>query len=226
MTRSMTQPVIAIFDLDQTITRSDTYAAFLIHFLVRNPGRILKSIWLPFALALHKLGARDNSWLKKVFLHSIAGGASREAIERCSDRFLRDIFANEIRPGAKLVIRRHREAGDFLLMATASFDFYAQRLGEYLGFDDIIATNSKWNLAGQLTGSIDGNNCYGAAKLARVNSYIDLWEKRPYTVAYTDHHSDTSLLAWADQPVVVNPKPTLLEIAIKEGYEIQDWEII
>jgi phosphoserine phosphatase len=110
-------------------------------------------------------------------------------------------------------------------MVTASFDFYARRLGESLGFDDVIATYSKWDSAGRLTSGIEGNNCYGPAKLERVNAYMDRWEQRPYTVAYTDHHSDASLLASVDQPVVVNPKRTLRDIAVKEGYEIQDWEV-
>jgi hypothetical protein len=78
----------AIFDLDRTITQRDTYVAFLLKFLLNSPSKVIFSSWLPIAVLMHKIGLRDNTWLKTVFLRSIAGGASKLEIETLSERFV------------------------------------------------------------------------------------------------------------------------------------------
>jgi HAD superfamily hydrolase (TIGR01490 family) len=181
-----------------------------------NPIKFVYSSWLLIAVIMHKFGLRDNTWLKTTFLRSIVGGATKIEIESRTEKFVMSLIANEIRPGAQMAIDRHRDAGDYLLLVTASFDFYVEKLASLLGFDDIIATKPEWDSQDRLTGGIDGANCYGAEKLHRVIGYIERWRQQPFTVAYTDHYSDEPLLEWADKAVVVNPEPTLRGIANKK----------
>jgi len=61
---------ISIFDLDGTLTKTDTYLPYLIGFLKRNPRRWLKAIILPFAVVMFYLKIRNNEWLKTIFLQS------------------------------------------------------------------------------------------------------------------------------------------------------------
>jgi HAD superfamily hydrolase (TIGR01490 family) len=220
----MDKPVIAIFDLDHTITRIDTYVAFLSNYIVNNPLKGLNMCWLPLAVLMHKLGLRDNTWLKVTFLRSIAGGATKHDIEYGVEHFVTRLINNGIRPGAKLAIERHRKAGDFLLLVSASFDFYVEKIALVLGFDDIIVTKSEWDSQGRLTGRIVGSNCYGSEKLIRVISYIECYGQQPYTVAYADHYSDIPLLAWVDRAVAVNPEAALRDIALKEGFDVENWD--
>jgi HAD superfamily hydrolase (TIGR01490 family) len=219
----MDKQVIAIFDLDYTITNRDTYIAFLLQFLLSSPSKVVHSSWLPIAFLMHKFGLRDNAWLKTTFLRSIAGGATKREIESCTQRLVGQLIDSRIRPGAKLAIKRHRDAGDTLLMVTASFDFYAEKMASLLGFDDIIATKSEWDSNDRLTGGIDGGNCYGAEKLNRAIRYVERLEQNTYTVAYADHYSDVPLLEWVDRAVAVNPEPRLLGIALDKGFNVQNW---
>ena len=61
---------ISIFDLDGTLTKSDTYLAYLVGFLKRNPKRWFKALILPFAVVMFYLKIRDNQWLKNYFFNN------------------------------------------------------------------------------------------------------------------------------------------------------------
>jgi phosphatidylglycerophosphatase C len=219
-----TNKVVAIFDLDKTITRKDTYLAFLVHLLRRHPTRILRSTWLPFAVFLYKLRLRDNSWLKKTFLQSIAGGMSRTQITLCTHQFLDTLIKQGLRPSALQAIKCHKDADHQLILATASFDFYTQELGHRLGFDKIICTQSCWDDNNNLLGKIKGENCYGENKLARLAEYFGDHRHQLHLIGYTDHHSDTPFLQWVDQAVAINPTHKLRKIANLKGFAIENWE--
>jgi phosphatidylglycerophosphatase C len=216
--------VAAIFDLDHTITKQDTYLAFLLSILSKRPKRWWRSmVWLPLALALYQLKLRDNSWLKETFLDVIAGGASREQIKCWVERFLTRLLDKGIRGGALDAIRRHREAGHHLVMISASFDFYTEELGQRLGFEKVICTRSVWDPTGNLRGELEGGNCYGHTKVSRLETYFGDQRHQWYLIGYSDHHSDLPLLQWVDRPVVINPTAPLAKIAVRYEYEMQRW---
>ena len=216
--------VVAIFDLDKTITRKDTYLGFLADILRMYPTRMLRSVWLPLAVFLYKIRLRNNSWLKKTFLQSIAGGMSRPQITQCTDQFLDRLIQQGLRPSALQAIKCHKDADHQLIMATASFDFYTQELGHRLGFDKVICTQSSWDETNKLQGKIHGENCYGQNKLARLTEYFGAQRNELHLIGYTDHHSDAPFLQWVDQAVAVNPTHKLRKIAMQQGFAIEDWE--
>ena len=68
-------------------------------------------------------------------------------------------------------------------------------------------------------GGIDGENCYGAAKVRAVSEALP--ERKNCTITtYTDHHSDWDLLLESDIPVAVNPTRKLRRLAHARGIEI------
>ena len=81
-----------IFDLDGTLTKSDTYLPYLIGFLKRNPQRWFKALTLPLAVILFYLKLRDNQWLKTIFLTVILGGETKENILVWNKIFLDNSF--------------------------------------------------------------------------------------------------------------------------------------
>ena len=212
-----------VFDLDHTITKLDTYLAFLLSVLRGRPSRLLPSVLLLNAVFLHKIGLKDNSWLKEQFLRTIVGGASREQVDGWTEKFIAGLLKNQIYPTALKRIEHHRKAGCRLLMASASFDFYVTKIAQQLGFDDVICTRSTWGDSDTLMGEIDGNNCYGQAKLEKLRAYFGTKRDKWYVIGYSDHHSDAPMLDWVDQPVAVNPTKKLRNIAEKSGYDIQLW---
>lgn len=213
-----------IFDLDGTITRRDTYAAFLLGFLRRYPHRALRSVWLPLAALLYMLRFRDNAWLKQTFLQSIAGGATELEVSSYTKEFVARLIRTGIRPGALRAIRDHREKGHHLILVTASFDFYVRELADQLGIESLICTRSMWDGTGKLKGKINGHNCYGPEKLKQLISHFGNQRDQWYLIGYSDHHSDSGLLNWVDRAVAVNPTRKLKAAILAKGYPTEDWD--
>ena len=82
-----------------------------------------------------------------------------------------------IRPGARKAIARDKAEGRRVVMATASYRLYAAAIAERLGFDDVIGTGSIIGLDERVHAKIDGENCYGPAKLRMVADWLE--QERP-----------------------------------------------
>ena len=92
--------------------------------------------------------------------------AGRAAVARIAAAFA---VREAVRSGALAQIAADRADGLTIVMATASFDFYARAIAARLGIEHVVATRSVW--AGDwLRPGIDGDNCYGAAKLAMLDA--------------------------------------------------------
>jgi phosphatidylglycerophosphatase C len=218
-----TDDVIAIFDLDGTITRRDTYAAYLLGYLRRHPP-----VWwrLPsFALVAARLLGRgdDGSGMKAAALSAVFGGVDRARIDAWNDRFVPWCRRRLLRAGAEARIAAHRAAGHRLLLATASLDLYVHRLARELGFDEVLCTRVAWTAEGRIAGDLDGGNLKGDAKLAAVRGVVATAHGTPFVIAYSDHHADLPLLRWADRGVAVCPTARLAAAAAAEGLAVENW---
>ena len=215
---------VAVFDLDRTVTRAGTYTPFLLSCIppgLGMAGRMSKA--LAGAVA-YQLGLTTRGALKARMLEVSIAGATRDQVDAWSEAFVARWLQTHIRPGARAAIARHRSAGDRLVLATASFDFYARVFAARLGFDDVIATVSVWDENGRLRAALAGENCYGAVKLAAVQSYLAGRPSPARVVAYSDHHTDFALLRWAQEGVAVNPNAKLRRLAAAHGLATVDWD--
>src|ERR1700730_12004262 len=79
---------VAVFDLDGTLTWSDTLFPFLMSFLLRHPWRVLRLWRLPFAACSFLVQNRDRGLLKSRVISMVMGGAARTAIDACADSFV------------------------------------------------------------------------------------------------------------------------------------------
>ncbi len=123
-----------------------------------------------------------------------------------------------VRPGALAQLAADRAAGLDIVLATASFDFYAARIAARLGIATVVATGSVWD-GDRLRPRIAGDNCYGAAKAAMVAARV----APPIARAYSDHVSDAPLFALAAAAVAVNPSRGLRRLAAERGWAVVDW---
>lgn len=217
-------PRIAIFDLDGTVTRSDTFVRFLVGSLWRSPSRWLRTPLLAAAVALFALRRRDNSWLKAFFLRHIVGGRPRSSVAVHARRHVDATLTRHVLGGARNEIDRLKRAGARLVLATASPDIYVEELARGLGFDDVVCTRVGHDGAGLWTGRLDGPNCYGPEKKRRVDAYLaDVGATWDDVAFYSDHHTDLCLLEAARSGFAVNPTPQLARIAAERGLPVLDW---
>lgn len=199
------EPVLAIFDLDGTLTRRDTYVPFLLGVLLRHPPSLVRACTLVGPLLLYLLGKRSNSWLKERFLVTICSRAPRSVIDKWSRQFGERVFERGLRPELHARLAAHRTLGHRILLATASLDLYVHTIARALKCDAVVCTTT---LPDYLR--LDSPNCYGPEKLRRVAEWKQRNVPEGWTVVYTDHHADLPLLEWADHAVLVAPTPRLL----------------
>ncbi len=220
---STTRPVVAVFDLDRTITRAGTYTPFLLHCAPAMPATVVRMAAALGAMAAYAAKRITRGALKARMLELFIAGATRPQVAAWAAEFVGRWLRSHLRPGAVRAIEAHRTAGHRIILVTASFDFYAQIFADRLGFHHLIATESVWDQSECLCPALAGDNCYGPAKLAAVKSYLAKQPQRSHIIAYSDHHSDCELLRWADQGVAVNPNGRLRALAQRHGLAIADW---
>ncbi|QNP45274.1 HAD-IB family hydrolase [Sphingomonas sediminicola] len=216
----------AIYDMDRTITRHATYTPFLLHCAMRSaPWRLLL---LPFVIAsmlCYALKLIDRGKLKEIN-HRLLLGHKRHPreLKPLVESFADRTAASNVRPGARAAIERDKAEGRRVVMATASYRLYADAIGERLGFDDVIGTGSIIGLDERVHAKIDGENCYGPAKLRMVSDWLSKSGfERGHVRFYSDHASDAPVFEWADEAVAVNPHAKLARLALARGWTVEDW---
>ena len=194
---------VAVFDLDGTLTWRDTFALFLMSYLLRHPWRVL-GIWrLPFALFSFVARNRDRGLLKSRVIRMFMGGATRSAVDACALSFVDGLIPRRrFRPAALAVLETHREAGDHLVLLSASPDLYVPRIGRSLGFELTLCTEIEWR-ADRLDGGLKTPNRHGAEKLRCL-----IWLRQRYPelpiIAYGNSASDLDHMRHADRALLVN----------------------
>jgi HAD superfamily hydrolase (TIGR01490 family) len=219
---------LAIYDMDRTVTRRPTFTSFLLHCTLRRAPWRLVFVPVVIATMLAYVGKLITRARLKEINHALLIGRSihpaklRPLVESFADTQV----AGNIRPGARAAIARDKAQGRRVVMATASYRFYAAAIAERLGFDDVIGTNTLLGLDDAVICRIDGENCYGEAKMRMVAGWVEasgLTGRHGHVRFYSDHVTDAPVFEWADEAVAVNPHGRLRELAARRGWAVEDW---
>jgi len=219
---------LAIYDMDRTITRAPTWTPFLA-FAMRRRARWRLALlpWAAIAGLAYVLKLIDRAELKQTTQRWLLGGSlAADHVASVTDAFADHVVATGVLDGARARIAADKAGGYRLVMATASYAFYARAIAERLGFDDAIATESETDPAGALKPGIAGENCYGPAKLRMIEAWMagaGIARDDADIRFYSDHVSDAPVLAWADEPFAVNAHGPLKSLAKAKGWPILDW---
>jgi len=217
----------AIYDMDRTVNRHATYTPFLLHCAMRRaPWRLLLIPLVIASMLAYVAKLIDRGRLKEIN-HRLLLGHKRhpQELKPLVESFAERTMASNIRPGARAAIARDKAEGRRIIMATASYTLYADAIGRNLGFDDVIGTGSIIGLDERVHAKIDGDNCYGPAKLRMVADWLTRSSfTRGHVRFYSDHASDAPVFEWADEAVAVNPHERLARMAKERGWKVEDWD--
>jgi HAD superfamily hydrolase (TIGR01490 family) len=219
---------LAIYDMDKTITHAPTWTSFLIRTARRQaPWRLAFLPLAGVAAGAYALKAIDRGRLKQITQALLLGHRMRDIdAKRAAEHFADSVIASGVFAGARAQIAADKAAGYRLVIATASYRFYAGAIAERLGFDDVIGTEVE-QIEDRLRARISGENCYGPAKLRMIQAWMAInGLDRPDTAIrfYSDHVSDAPVLDWADEAFAVNAHGPLRALAREKGWPIVDWE--
>ena len=206
---------IALFDLDGTLIPWDCQLLFR-HFIVRRePWR---GIFLPVFLAFLPLaGLLGAGGMKRVFL-SYLWRMPPATLTAYSREFAKSVMP-AIYPEVRAKLEQHRREGHFLILASASPDFYVVEIGCELGFDLTLGTPVE---IGRFFPDLENHK--GTAKVERIMEVLPAGffhgGKLVRSHGFTDSTADLPMLALCDAVTVVNPSPGLTARACATGWEI------
>lgn len=215
--------IAAVFDVDRTLVPITTTERIFIRFLARKgvlgPTTVAKTL-LFVMLHLHKMSPFEAIRRQRAYLAGQPYAKMRALAEEC--------FESDIKPRVSAAglaaIREHKGRGETIILLSGSLDFLLEPLQQYVQADHLIAAHMEV-VKGKLTGRILGHYPYGSLKATIMQHFArehGLDFSRSY--AYADHHTDHEILRLFGNPVVINARPKMQEIARREGWPMRDFK--
>jgi HAD superfamily hydrolase (TIGR01490 family) len=210
---------VAFFDVDHTLIRGSS--AFYCAEVFRKEGLFGKGIMLGVAWShlLHKLGLLnyEAAYAKAVVPFA---GLSLERLEVLSQQ----CFDERVRPAifteALARLREHHEAGERVVLLSASSVYLLERFREVAPIDEVIAFKQRAT-DGKLIADYDRPICYGPNKLVLAERYLaPLGIPVSDCAFYSDSSSDLPMLEAVGRPYAVNPDWSLRRRAQAAGWPI------
>jgi HAD superfamily hydrolase (TIGR01490 family) len=211
---------LALFDLDHTLLSGDSDYEW---------GRFLADIGAVEPESYTQTNARFHAdyLAGRLDIHAFSRFSFTPLAENTLETLLawREQYLEErIRPligaAAQALVEQHREAGDTLMIITATNSFVTRPIADIFGVENLIATEPKRE-GERFVAAIEGIPAFQEGKVQRLQAWL---EERPQLDGerwfYSDSRNDVPLLERVDHPVAVDPDETLAQIAAERGWPI------
>jgi len=211
---------LAIFDLDNTLLAGDSDHA-----------------WGEFLVEEGMVDAEDYKQANDRFYQEYLNGEldifhyqrfilqpltrhNMEELETWRDAFMSKKVAPMMLDKAATLLAEHREQGHTLMIITATNRFITEPIAHKLGVEHLIATEPEL-VNGRFTGEVAGTPSFQEGKVERLNDWLACnGESLTGAWFYSDSRNDAPLLSKVDNPVAVDPDPTLEQLAREKGWKI------
>jgi HAD superfamily hydrolase (TIGR01490 family) len=211
---------LALFDLDNTLLAGDSdylWGVFLGEIGVVDKVRY-ESMNQRF-YDDYKAGVLDIQEFLSFSLKPLADNKPAD-LAAWHTQFMAQMIEPLITPEAEALVARHRDAGDTLMIITATNSFVTAPIARRFGIEHLIATEPEQR-DGHYTGRVAGTPSFREGKVVRLTEWLqsngrdlaDSW-------FYSDSHNDLPLLERVDHPVAVDPDHQLLHHAEARGWPV------
>jgi HAD superfamily hydrolase (TIGR01490 family) len=213
---------LALFDLDHTLLSGDSdmlWCDFLVDeglldesFRERNADLVRR----------YTAGTVTPAEFCNFYASTLAG---RDATfwQPWRERLLVERVQPRISADARTLLQRHREAGDTLVLTTATNRVITELVARDLGVDHHIATEVEV-VDGRFTGRTRGVVNMRTGKVERLRAWLaehGLDESiLKQATFYSDSINDLPLLSVVGHPVVVDPDVRLHSAALRHGWKV------
>jgi len=148
---------------------------------------------------------------------------TRPEWEPLRSAFLAGVVAPRIGTAARTLVREHEDAGDLVVLTTATNRFITEQTAIHLGIEHLIATECELDDAGNFTGRTQGTLNMREGKVERLHAWLESrgidWQQCEVTF-YSDSINDLPLLAAARHAIAVDPDPILAAEAARRGWPV------
>jgi HAD superfamily hydrolase (TIGR01490 family) len=157
------------------------------------------------------------------FYISTLRGKSRTGWEPLRREYFDIAIAPRIGPAAHELVARHHQAGDLVVLTTATNRFLTELTATHLGIANLIATECEVGVDQRFTGRIAGTLNMREGKVTRLHEWlaaqrIALHEVK--TTLYSDSINDLPLFEAVHHPVAVDPDELLAAQAMQRGWPV------
>ena len=210
---------LALFDLDETLLAGDSDYEWGLHLV--SLGRVDGEFYEKENERFYKeylAGKLDVHEFLNFALKPLAENSFDE-LSKWREEFIEKRIRPIIKDKAYDLIAQHRDAGDYLVLVTATNRFITEPLKDIFKIDTLIATEPEMQ-NGKFTGEVEGTPCFGTGKAKRVMQWL---KSGTHTLEgsyfYTDSRNDIPLLELVDHPIVVDADEELTAYAIKSNWK-------
>ncbi|GLK87410.1 HAD family hydrolase [Pseudomonas turukhanskensis] len=211
---------LALFDLDNTLLAGDSDHAWGDYLCERG---ILDGVAYKArndAFYQDYLAGKLNITDYLNFSLEILGRTEMAQLDQWHREFMRDCVEPIITPKAVALLQQHREAGDKLLIITATNRFVTGPIAARLGVDTLLATECEM-VDGRYTGRTTDVPCFKEGKVTRLNRWLaETGLSLEDSYFYSDSMNDLPLLEKVAHPFAVDPDPTLRAEAERRGWPV------
>lgn len=217
----MPLPRLALFDLDHTLIDGDSdqlWCEFLMDEGLLPPAEFAaRNAQME---ADYRAGTVSVQAFSAFYVGTLAGRTAAQW-QPWRQRFWLERVQPRVCPGTAALLQAHRQAGDTLVMSTATNRFITELTARGLGFEHLIATECEQGPGGVFTGRPEGVLNMREGKVQRLHAWLAArgWALgRLHSSFYSDSMNDRPLLEAVDRPVVTNGDERLLALAAERGW--------
>ncbi len=211
---------LAIFDLDNTLIAGDSdyaWGEFLVERGIVDPV-VYKEANDRF-YADYQSGQLDIRAYLAFALEPLTRFNPNE-LEKLHQEFMQAKVDPIMLPAARALLDKHRAAGDYLLIITATNLFVTAPIAKRLGVDHILASEPE-QIDNHYTGRISGTPCFQEGKVTRLHAWLqESGHALEGSYFYSDSHNDLPLLELVDHPVAVDADDILTLHAEAKGWPV------
>ena len=215
---------LAIFDLDHTLIASDSdneWPKYLMHKGVVDAAFVAKKN--DYFYQQYLQGQLNVDEFLEFQLEPLTRFSMAELAEMHQE-FMRDFIRPTITDVARGLVTQHQQAGDDLLLISATNEFIITPIAHEFGITEVIGVSLEIGADGRYTGEYVGVPSYQAGKITRLEQWLEAQGKTradyDKIYFYSDSRNDMPLLKDVSNPVAVNPDDTLLAHAREHGWPI------
>ena len=214
---------IALFDLDHTLIPFDSdyeWNEFTIALGWRDGEEFRRANDAFFAQ--YRDGTLNIHDYVRFATQAIRDRGATESIAAHA-RFMEAVVLKGIQKSALDLVQGHQQAGDMVVIVTATNEFVTRPIADAFGVQELIAIELVRDARGEFTGDILGIPSFREGKVTRVEAWLaarSLSWQDVETTFYSDSMNDLSLLEKATYPVATNPDERLRQLATERGWRI------
>ena len=212
---------LALFDLDNTILAGDSdynWSRFLIQEGYLD-GAIHAEKNEKF-YADYKAGTLDIFAFVEFQFKPLARNP-RTVLNQLLKKYVEEVIKPMITEKARVLVKRHQEEGDLIIVITATNSFITKPIAELFGIENLIGTDPE-EKEGEFTGKVSGLPSFKEGKVTRLEAWLKgknlslaSFEKSYF---YSDSHNDLPLMQKVTHPVAVDSDDVLSEYAKSKGW--------